>query len=266
MDPFRAVQEEVHGSLVDLKADFAKWQKLPSKSPKKEQERQRLLSSLSELQVDLQDMQATIDIALNEPTKFALTPSELMSRQDFVRDLQAQANDLRDVLETPSKAGLSAAVASSTASHHMDRKTLLANQGTSSDYRGGIMGERDGGGAEAPAAGRQGGAAWRDNEAACIGAQQQQMDSMAQQELELGNIGKSVDRLGEMSRVINSELRSQGQELDAFSSEVDDVSGKMTTATAVMKKMLKNKDRGKLCAILVLTIVLILLMYAVIAW
>lgn len=44
------------------------------------------------------------------------------------------------------------------------------------------------------------------------------------------------------------------------------MSGKMTAATAVMKKMLKQKDRGKLCAIVVLTLVLILLLYAVIAW
>ena len=33
-----------------------------------------------------------------------------------------------------------------------------------------------------------------------------------------------------------------------------------------MKKMLKKKDRGKLCAILVLTIVFIFLVYAVLAW
>lgn len=45
--------------------------------------------------------------------------------------------------------------------------------------------------------------------------------------------------------------------------QVDGVSGKMTAATAVMKKMLKKKDRGKLCAIFVLTIVLIILVYFV---
>ena len=33
-----------------------------------------------------------------------------------------------------------------------------------------------------------------------------------------------------------------------------------------MKKMLKKKDRGKFCAIVVLSLVLILLIYAVLAW
>ena len=48
-------------------------------------------------------------------------------------------------------------------------------------------------------------------------------------------------------------------------SQVDDASSKMTAATNAMKKMLKKKDRGKLCAIFVLMIVLIVLVYAVFA-
>ena len=40
----------------------------------------------------------------------------------------------------------------------------------------------------------------------------------------------------------------------------------MAAATAAMKAMLKKKDRGKLCCILILTIVLIFLSYAVLAW
>ena len=48
--------------------------------------------------------------------------------------------------------------------------------------------------------------------------------------------------------------------------EVDTISDKMHHATAVMKKMLKQKDRGKYCAILVLSLVLVLLFYAVVAW
>ena len=48
----------------------------------------------------------------------------------------------------------------------------------------------------------------------------QQEQILERQEVELGAIGKSVDRLGEMGRVINSELKSQGRELDAFTEEV----------------------------------------------
>ena len=69
-----------------------------------------------------------------------------------------------------------------------------------------------------------------------------------------------------MGRVINDELKTQGRELDNLTADVDDASGKMAQATAAMKKMLKKKDRGKLCAIVVLSFTLILLLYAVIAW
>ena len=104
-DPFHAVQGEVRATLEDIQADLLKWKKIPAKSPKSEPAKQRLLAALSELQVDLQDMQATIDIALADPAKFALTPSELMTRQEFVRDLQAQGNDARDMLESGPPAG-----------------------------------------------------------------------------------------------------------------------------------------------------------------
>ena len=99
-----------------------------------------------------------------------------------------------------------------------------------------------------------------------MAAQQQQEQAIERQSVELNIIGTSVDRLGEMGRVINQELRQQGKDLDAFSGEVDDASGKMAQATAAMKKMLKKKDRGKLCAICVLSLTLIVLMYAVVAW
>mmetsp|Transcript_676 Transcript_676/g.2335 ORF Transcript_676/g.2335 Transcript_676/m.2335 type:complete len:81 (+) Transcript_676:532-774(+) len=49
----------------------------------------------------------------------------------------------------------------------------------------------------------------------------------------------------------------------AVARQVDDAGTQMRSAMVVMKKMLKNKDRGKFCAIFVLTIVLIILTMAV---
>ena len=77
-------------------------------------------------------------------------------------------------------------------------------------------------------------------------------------------LGGALGRLGVMGKAMNDELRAWGRELDAFNEEVEQAGGKMSMATNC--KMMKRKDRGKLCAILVLSIVLILLMYAVIAW
>ena len=89
---------------------------------------------------------------------------------------------------------------------------------------------------------------------------------METQDQELGVLGGALGRLGVMGKAMNDELRAQDREHDAFNEEVEQAGSKMSMATDAMKKMMKRKDRGKLCAILVLSIVLILLMYAVIAW
>lgn len=204
VDPFRAVQEEVTQSFNSVQSEITKWQKLPAKSPKLEPARQRILSKLSELQVDLQDMQATIDIALKDPAKFALTPSELMTRQTFVRDLQAQTNDARDLLDpTPAAAGR---LAAREAMNHVDRQGLLATASDAADSPSVTSGTR---------AGRDHGA-WADNEASIQSTQEQQQTVIEMQDAELGVLGGAIERLGVMGKTINEELKSQGKELDAF--------------------------------------------------
>ena len=76
-------------------------------------------------------------------------------------------------------------------------------------------------------------------------------------------LSTSLGRLDEMGRVINTELRKQGADLDEFTQEVEASRSMMADATAKMNKMLKRKDKGKLCAILLLTFVLIGLCYMV---
>jgi len=244
VDPFHAVQSEVADTLSNIEVELIRWRKLPGKSPKSEPLRQKLLSSLSELHIDLRDMQATIDIALRDPSKFALTPSELMTRQEFVRELQAQANDARESLwnsvaaGTPPKISSQQEVLADTAC-----KVCSAAARSAWQY-----------------------ATWESNEGSCSIAAQQRKKLYWQQEVELGVLDTSISHLGEMSKTMNEDLRKQGQELEGVAEEIDEISFKLSAATAVMKKMLKNKDRGKFCAIIVLTLALVVLLYAVIAW
>ena len=113
---------------------------------------------------------------------------------------------------------------------------------------------------------RRGQSAWESNEGSCSIAAQQRKKLYWQQEVELGVLDTSISHLGEMSKTMNEDLRKQGQELEGVAEEIDEISFKLSAATAVMKKMLKNKDRGKFCAIIVLTLALVVLLYAVIAW
>jgi len=253
VDPFRAVQEEVARVWNYIESSVAKWRKLSTKSPKHEPTRKEILASIADLQVDLQDMQNTIDMALKDPTKWALTPSELMTRQTFVRDLMAQANDARELLDpSPLPSGRQGQGRCRVAPDPDSARSGLCAAGSSMDAMSSEGAHRS--------------AVHRENDATLGASQQQQEEIIAVQETELGVLSESLDRLGNMSKAMNEEMKAQGRELDEFTSEVESASDRMTAATATMKKMLKKNDRGKFCAILVLSLVLILLIYAVMAW
>lgn len=90
---------------------------------------------------------------------------------------------------------------------------------------------------------------------------QQQQAQVEMQDVELGGLAESVDRLGVMGRSMNDELRAQGKAFDQFTQEVDETRDKMRFAVNAMNKMMRKKDNGKLCTIFILSIVLFLLAY-----
>ena len=64
---------------------------------------------------------------------------------------------------------------------------------------------------------------------------------------------------------MQAQVYSLRSRIDELTSEVDATGSRMQKMNAIMKKMTKNKDRGKFCAILVLSLVLVLLCYFVLA-
>lgn len=208
--------------------------------------RASLLRMLNELDLDLHDMGETVEIASKDPARFNLDQPELKHRRDFVQTSQGQAAELRaELTETSDR--LSAA-------GHKERTE-----------RHGLL---SGGAAAAEAASSNGPSAKQRavgqlNEEAIQQQQAIQLAVVEQQDEQLGVLSGVMDRLGAMGRTINEELRAQGKALDEFTQEVDETHGKMNAALTVMNKMLKSKDRGKFCAIIVLTLVLFVLIFLV---
>ncbi len=200
-------------------------------------------------------MKATIDIALKDPAKFALTPSELRSRQDFVAQLQTDANEAHRRLTSPGPAG--------RAKERGDRQNLLGSGTPDSSDLEFATGDAGGAAPMGVAGVGRHAASKRDNQQTIEQQQEQQQVHLEAQDVELGALSKSLGRLDSMGRTINEELRSQSRALDDFSGEVDESRDRMKVMNQVMNKMLKKKDRGKYCCILVLSIILIFLMYAV---
>jgi len=86
-----------------------------------------------------------------------------------------------------------------------------------------------------------------------------------QQEETLDVLHESVGRLKNLGVEMSNEISTQKRMLSDLEAQVDVAADAMSSLKAKMQAMAKHKDRGKFCIILVLTIVLILLMYAVIS-
>ena len=240
LDPYEVVQEDARRQLMDINAQLSHYDDDP-------RTKSQLLSAVGELEADLRDMQATVDIAARDPSKFNLTPAELDRRRAFVAETTAEVKEARKMLEGSPKLGQRAA--RSAAKEASDRRGLFGDSGSSSSSASHS----------------------RQDHASQMSEQAIEQQSMVQQQVieqqdeELGVLSSAITRLGNMGKTINEELKSQGRLLDAFTEDVDDTSGRMRQAMGVMNKMLKSKDRGKFCAILVLTLVLGVLMYIVFA-
>jgi len=207
-----------------------------------------LLKILVELDVDLQDMDETVQIAGKDPEKFGLDKAELQHRRDFVQTSLSQTMEVRMELTgetTPAKGRREAAERigllaspSATPSAHLDLEMQTAPSARQNK-------------------------AHQLNEEMIQEQQTAQQTALQDQDEQLGALSGVMTRLGNMGRAIHEELISQGKALDEFTAEVDETQGRMRQAISVMQKMLKNKENGKFCAILVLSIVLIILMFLV---
>jgi chromosome segregation ATPase len=79
------------------------------------------------------------------------------------------------------------------------------------------------------------------------------------QDKNLDQLGNAVDRLGEIGRTINTEIKEQDVLLDALGNEIDDASSKMNTVQGALEKLLQTKDGCQIWTIVILAFILILL-------
>lgn len=87
----------------------------------------------------------------------------------------------------------------------------------------------------------------------------QQQALIEKQDVQLGHLGEAVDRLGEIGRGVNQELKEQTVLLDNLDREVDDASNKMNVVQAALSKLLKTKDGCQIWTIVILGVILVIL-------
>lgn len=244
-DPFLVVENDVASQLAAIGDARTRHRAAPHATA-----RANLHNLLDEIDVDLHDMQEAVTIAQRDPDKFEIDQKEIDRRLAFLRNARAQTDETRDELgehahddHERSRRGAARAAACAAPS----------NAAGTSSTRGGYDPE-----VPPPATGSS-----RVNEGVIQMELAKQRAAEAEQEQELSMLSGVMDRLGRMGRAINAELRAQTGMIDELDSEVDATSGRLGSALTTMRGMLKGSERGKLCAIFVLSLVLIVLMVLV---
>jgi len=251
----RLSQEEVSAQLIKVSAQMARWKELSASANEMDntegnQMKVQLTTTLNELQQDLQDLQATVDIAAKDPDKFGIAPAELKRRGQYVSKTRAEVSMYSETLSNFKSA---AKMAKAARKERSDRQGLLSNTGSSSCD----MASSAAAGVEALASqSAQQRDAYSQHDQVIQQQQQMQQAAVVEQDEQLGVLSSVMFRLGDMGKQIKEELIAQGKALDELTEDVDTTQGKMAQATAVMNKMLKSKDGGKFCFIIFLTVVL----------
>jgi len=104
-DPYLKVKDEVERSLASCKELHGVWVAMRDRKLTKQEEaqfvihHQQLMSSLSSVDMDLNDLDETINIVTENRAKFDFDDSEVEARRAFIEDCRKQAKQLRSEAE-----------------------------------------------------------------------------------------------------------------------------------------------------------------------
>jgi len=88
---------------------------------------------------------------------------------------------------------------------------------------------------------------------------QQQSLMIRQQDANLEQLEKGVDRLHVLAKDIDKELKEQNKLLDEFGNEVDESKSRLDTVMQSLDKLLKTKDGCQLWTIVILTLIAVIM-------
>ena len=259
-DPWHEVKNDIGTILGEVQRLHAAARGLSG--PAAHPHLQKLESCLTAADLDLEALEETISIVEAQRTRFPIAGSELESRRAFVRSTAASILlSRREVASLRGAAGASSSAASIAPAHE---------HGLESESEGLLSGAAKPGNAKASAAAAKAQAAQaakarrqqaveaaNDHTVSHLG-QQQQMELEAQDDV-LDDLHGAVSRVKSMAGQMNDELASQNRMINTLEEQMDHVSSTMGVLKSKMKQMASSKDRGKYCAIMWLSLLLVIL-------
>eukprot|EP00033_Pygsuia_biforma_P001284 GCRY01001451.1.p1 GENE.GCRY01001451.1~~GCRY01001451.1.p1 ORF type:complete len:249 (+),score=65.07 GCRY01001451.1:243-989(+) len=236
-DPFFVVKEEVSQSLVEANNLHRRWRELLNTTNTSSNEdftftTNELNKSLQSIEWDIQDLEETISIVENNPSRYRIGAEEIKQRRFFVENTRRAVQSIQDDLRSGASRGKigSDQHKQLMQGHNVDRYSKMHHSVED------------------------------DNANFIASTQNQQQMVMDRQDQELEVLRGTVGVLGNMGREIGNELDDQAKLLDDLDGDVDKTQGHLRSQMRRLKKLMRiSKDKGQWMVILFLTIVLIVL-------
>lgn len=235
-DPYFVVKDIIQNSVSKLTHDFEQWQQLlettnTASSTDFTALTKTVKRNIKETRNHLSDLDKTIDIVEANRAKYSsISDGELASRKTFVAEMRMIVEDSRATLK------------SDATQAKLRRDKAQANKVSRS--QNGLQREVE-----------------RENQYFMASEQEQQTVQIGRQDEMLDDMNESLKRLGVMGNTIQVELEEQHHMLTDLEADMDHTIGHMGQVMKKLDKVLRHKDRGKLCLFLLLTIILAVLMY-----
>lgn len=240
-DPYYEAQDEVKSAIKKMQGMHATWKQLldsenTARSQRFQDAHAELAAELRQLDMDLQDISATISMVEGNRVAFSISDAEIAARKRFVTGSRSTIKEYQN--EVTGQRTLSKL--------ESDKKSSLMRSSAS----GSNSGAR-----QAPS---------KHNQDFLNSQRESQMQIMTRQDEDLTEISASAQRLNNSAQVINNELKEQQKMLEELDDDLDKQTEKLNFVMKRMGKLLKTSDNKQLCLIIGLTCLMVFLIFLII--
>ncbi|CAN6824376.1 unnamed protein product [Brassica oleracea] len=236
-DPFYIVKEEIQDSIDKLQSTFHKWERVSPGMGDQVHVTKELLANCGSIEWQVDELEKAVAVAAKDPALYGIDDAELERRRRWTSNARTQVRNV--------KTGVLAGKGSAGAGNASEVRRELMRMPNSS---------------EASRYDQYGG---RDDDGFVQSESDRQMLLIKQQDEELDELSKSVERIGGVGLTIHDELVAQERIIDELGTEMDSTKNRLDFVQKkvgmVMKKAGAKGQMMMICFLLVLFIILFVL-------
>ncbi|CAG5111854.1 Oidioi.mRNA.OKI2018_I69.chr2.g6125.t1.cds [Oikopleura dioica] len=230
-DPYFVVRDDVAKAVDSCEKRVVEWRRImegTSTSVKARNITSELRSAVRSAEWDLEDLEESVKVVENNPSRFGIADDELRERKSFIVRIRNSLADMKSELEAPD---VNERLLAMDSSPHVTINVNNSRYGNSNP-------------------------AFRDNN----GGYSQQSQLLQEQDGQLELVSNNVRVLNQISRAIGDELDDQGQLLDNLGNEIDSAQSRMNATLSKIQRVTRlSTDRRQWAAIAGLAFLIVIL-------